>query len=48
MYTVLERVEAQITKDRSIFIAILFHVTSIQNVKQYFETAREDFAKAKH
>lgn len=48
MYTVLERVEAQITKDRSIFIAILFHVTSIENVKQYLEAAREDFPKAKH
>ena len=48
MYTVLERVEAQITKDRSIFIAILFHVTSIENVKQYLESAREDFPKAKH
>ena len=48
MYTVLERVEAQITKDRSIFIAILFHVTSIENVKQYLEATREDFPKAKH
>ena len=48
MYTVLERVEAQIIKDRSIFIAILFHVTSIENVKQYLEAAREDFPKAKH
>ena len=48
MYTVLERVEAQITKDRSIFIAILFHVASIENVKQYLEAAREDFPKAKH
>ena len=48
MNTVLERVEAQITKDRSIFIAILFHVTSIENVKQYLEAAREDFPKAKH
>ena len=48
MYTVLERVEAQITKDRSIFIAILFHVTSIENVKQYLEASREDFPKAKH
>ena len=48
MYTVLERVEAQITKDRSIFIAILFHVTSTENVKQYLEAAREDFPKAKH
>ena len=48
MYTVLERVEAQITKDRSIFIAILFHVTSIENVKQYLEAVREDFPKAKH
>ena len=48
MYTVLERVEAQITKDRSIFIAILFHVTSIENVKQYLAAAREDFPKAKH
>lgn len=48
MNTVLERVEAQITKDRSIFIAILFHVTSIENVKQYLEATREDFPKAKH
>lgn len=48
MYTVLERVEAQITKDRSIFIAILFHVTSTENVKQYLEASREDFPKAKH
>ena len=48
MNTVLERVEAQITKDRSIFIAILFHVTSTENVKQYLEAAREDFPKAKH
>ena len=48
MYTVLEIVEDQITKDRSIFIAILFHVTSIENVKQYLEAAREDFPKAKH
>ena len=48
MYTVLERVEAQITKDRSIFIAILFHVTSLENVKHYLEASREDFPKAKH
>ena len=40
MYTILERNEITLVRDRSNFIAILIHVTSLESIKQHLEEAR--------
>lgn len=48
MQTILERNEATIVRDRSQFIGILLHVTSIENVNQYLKDIKNEYPKAKH
>lgn len=48
MYTILERNEITLVRDRSSFIAILIHVTSLESIKQHLVEARRFYPKAKH
>lgn len=48
MQTILERSEAVIVRDRSQFIGVLVHVTSIENIKQNLEAIKKEYPKAKH
>ena len=48
MQTVLERSEAIVVRDRSQFIGVLIHVTSLESIKQYLEAVRKEYPKAKH
>ena len=48
MYTILERNEITLIRDRSSFIAVLIHVTSVESVKQYLLDIKKQYPKAKH
>lgn len=48
MFTVLERNEITLVRDRSSFIAILLHVTSVESVKTNLDEIRKLYPKAKH
>lgn len=48
MYTILERNEITLIRDRSSFIGILIHATSVESVKQYLLDIKKQYPKAKH
>lgn len=48
MNTILERSEITLIRDRSSFIGVLIHVTSLESIKQYLEDIRKQYPKAKH
>lgn len=48
MFTILERNEITLMRDRSSFIGVLIHVTSIESIKQYLADVRKQYPKAKH
>ena len=48
MNTILERNEITLVRDRSSFIGVLLHVTSLESIKQYLEDIRKQYSKAKH
>ena len=48
MQTVLERSEAIVVRDRSQFIGVLIHVTSLESIKQYLDAIKKEYPKAKH
>ena len=48
MFTILERNEITLVRDKSSFIAVLIHVTSVESAKQYLVDIRKEYPKAKH
>lgn len=48
MYTILERNETTLIRDRSSFIGILIHLTDVNLVKQYLLDIKKQYPKAKH
>lgn len=48
MNTILERNEITLVRDRSSFIGVILHATSVESVKQYLEDIRKQYPKAKH
>jgi len=48
MFTVLEKSEVTLIRDKSSFIGILVHATSVESVKQYLLDIRKQYPKAKH
>ena len=48
MNTILERNETTLIRDRSSFIAILIHVTSLESIQNNLEEVRKQYPKAKH
>ena len=48
MFTVLERNEITLLRDKSSFIGILVHATSVESAKQYLLDIKKEYPKAKH
>lgn len=48
MNTILERNETTLIRDRSSFIAILIHVTSLESIQNNLELVHKQYPKAKH
>lgn len=48
MNTILERSEITLIRDRSTFIGVLIHCTSVESAKQYLADIRKQYPKAKH
>lgn len=48
MDTVLERNEITLVRDRSSFIGVIIHATSVESIKQYLVDIRKQYPKAKH
>ena len=48
MFTILERNEITLIRDKSSFIGILIHATNVESVKQYLDEIRKQYPKAKH
>ena len=48
MFTILERNEITLIRDRSSFIGVLIHATSVESIKQYLLDIRKQYPKAKH
>jgi len=48
MYTILERNETTLIRDRSSFIGILIHINDTSLVKQYLLDIKKQYPKAKH
>lgn len=48
MYTILERNEITLIRDKSSFIGVLLHTTSVESAKQYLLDIRKQYPKAKH
>jgi len=48
MYTVLEKNEITLIRDKSSFIGILVHATSVESAKQYLLDIKKEYPKAKH
>lgn len=48
MFTVLERNEITLVRDRSSFIGVLIHATNTESVKQYLVDIKKEYPKAKH
>ena len=48
MFTSLERNEVTLIRDKSSFIGILIHATSVTSVKQYLLDIKKEYPKARH
>ena len=48
MFTILEKNEITLIRDKSSFIGILMHVTSVESAKQYLLDIKKEYPKAKH
>ena len=48
MLTVLERNEITLIREKSSFIGILLHATSVESAKQYLLDIKKEYPKAKH
>ena len=48
MFTTLERNEITLIRDKSSFIGVLIHCTSVESAKQYLKDIRKEYPKAKH
>ena len=48
MFTVLEKNEVTLIREKSSFIGILVHVTSVESAKQYLLDIKKEYPKAKH
>lgn len=48
MYTILEKNEITLLRDKSSFIGILVHSTSVESAKQYLLDIKKEYPKAKH
>lgn len=48
MFSILERNETTLIRDRSSFIGILIHVNNVESVKQYLSEVKKEYPKAKH
>lgn len=48
MFTVLEKNEITLVRDKSSFIGVLVHATSVESAKQYLLDIRKEYPKAKH
>ena len=48
MFTILERNEITLIREKSSFIGILFHATSVESAKQYLLDIKKEYPKAKH
>ena len=48
MFTILERNEITLIREKSSFIGILIHATSIESAKQYLLDIKKEHPKAKH
>ena len=48
MFTILERNEITLIREKSSFIGILIHATSIESAKQYLLDIKKEYPKAKH
>ncbi len=48
MFTILERNEITLLRDKSSFIGILVHATSVESAKQYILDIKKEYPKAKH
>ena len=48
MFTVLEKNEITLIRDKSSFIGILVHATSVESAKQYLIDIKKEYPKAKH
>ena len=48
MFTVLEKNEITLIRDKSSFIGVLMHATSVETAKQYLLDIRKIYPKAKH
>ena len=48
MFTVLEKSEITLIRDKSSFIGILVHATSVESAKQYLLDIKKEYPKAQH
>ena len=48
MFTILEKNEITLIRDKSSFIGILVHATSVESAKQYLSDIKKEYPKAKH
>ena len=48
MFTILEKNEITLIRDKSSFIGILVHATSVESAKQYLLDIKKEYPKAKH
>ena len=48
MFTTLEKNEITLIRDKSSFIGILVHATSVESAKQYLLDIKKEYPKAKH
>ena len=48
MFTILERNEITLVREKSSFIGILIHATSVESAKQYLIDIKKEYPKAKH
>ena len=48
MFTVLEKNEITLIRDKSSFIGVLVHATSVESAKQYLSDIKKEYPKAKH
>ena len=48
MFTILEKNEITLIRDKSSFIGILVHTTSVESAKQYLLDIKKEYPKAKH
>ena len=48
MFTILEKNEITLLRDKSSFIGILVHATSVESAKQYLIDIKKEYPKARH